>query len=131
MAPGNAPPDLQCVEHAPEFLMHSFSYRLHGRIVDDLFHHHRIEYRYVDRCILFIHYHIAGKEQSDLLFYLHRLMREMRIAGAEDHILLNIRTDLVLQCRLNVDRGQNVKPFFLQFLRHFVDRLFERERYFL
>lgn len=94
MAPRNAAPDLQCVEHAPEFLLNPFSHRLHGRIADDLLHHSRIENRNMDCRILFIHNHVAGEEQADLLFCLNRLMGEMGITGSEDRILWNVSTGL-------------------------------------
>ena len=56
-----------------------------------------------------LHNHVAGKHGSDLVFELQRFMGECRIACSEDTIRPKVHVDLLLECLLNVDFGNDAK----------------------
>jgi hypothetical protein len=50
-------------------------------------------------------------------------MGELRVTGAEDDVVIDIRVDLLLECLANIDLGQYAEPFGLECCSGPFDRL--------
>jgi hypothetical protein len=71
---------------------------------------------------------VAGQEHAELGFGRECLVRERRVAGAEDRVRLPLDAELLFQRRLHVDLAEDAEALVLQLLADALDCLVERER---
>ena len=112
-----------------ELFIHLSSYCVESRIVSYHRQHrpgvYRRNYRF-SRFVSFINDDVAGKEQSDVDLLLQSLVCERRIAGAEDHIVAEINTELLFQFLLYVDFREHAEAFLFERGPRFFDSLLVR-----
>ena len=66
---------------------------------------------------------VAGQQQADLELVRERPLRQVRVAGAENHVAAEVGVELLLQRRPDVDLGEDAEPLLLQGLGDALDRL--------
>jgi len=71
--------------------------------------------RFYDRAVISrADYHVARQQQPDGPVRRQGPVRQRRIAGAEDHVLLHLLAKLVPQRRLHINLGQHSEALSLQ-----------------
>ena len=65
---------------------------------------------------------VAGEQHAEVGFGLECLVCERRVAGAEDHVRLDVDSELLFQGRLHVDLAQDAEALALQLARGLVRR---------
>jgi hypothetical protein len=75
----------------------------------------------------FAHDHVARQQQSDVRFSLKGLVRQRRVAGAENPLRRHLGTELFLHGALHVDVAQDAEAFDLQSSDGLCERLIEAQ----
>jgi hypothetical protein len=87
---------------------------------------HRINKSGVPRGGVSAHNNVARQQYANLPADIDRLMGQLRVARAQDQIVLYVLTELGLQRRLHIDLGQHTKSLLRERLPCTSDRIVER-----
>jgi len=101
-----------------------------SRLIGKLSHHlgvHRVDdHRVTTSGGVGAHGNVARQQQADLAVGVHRAVRQRRVTGAEDQVILHVFTEFGLQRRLHVDFGKHTKTLVRQRFTGSLDRILER-----